>query len=84
MLLRYLTEALEIPELIIKDNCDNSYSMSMYQLLNLPIDKKRPKKKIWWSPQGTSWHVDNTEEYIPFYFTEQITYRYTTNNTPLS
>lgn len=84
VVLRYLTEALEIPELIIKDNCDNSYSMSMYQLLNLPIDKKRPKKKIWWSPQGARWHVDDTEGYIPFYFTEQITYKYTTNNTPLS
>ena len=84
MLLRYLTEALEIPELIIKESCDNSYTISMYQLLNLPVIKKSPKRKIWWSLEGTCWHPEDVSKYVPFYFTEQITYKYTTNNTPLS
>lgn len=76
MLFRYLNESLEIPEIIIKTNLDNSYTASMYQLLNLPIISKTDKRRIWWSPNDTKWHTDNRDNYIPFYFTENITYKY--------
>lgn len=76
MLFRYLNESLEIPEIIIKTNLDNSYTLSMYQLLNLPIVTKTNKRRIWWRPNDTKWHIDNHDNYIPFYFTENITYRY--------
>lgn len=76
ILLRYLNEMFGIPEIFIKGDLDNSYTTSMYQLLNLPIISKTFKKKIWWNPKGAKWHPDNTDNYIPFYFTEKITYQY--------
>lgn len=78
MLLRYLNEMFEIPEILIKDNLDNSYTTLMYELLNLPIVDRTCKKKIWWSIDKQSWHISLSErkDYIPFYFTEQVTYRY--------
>jgi len=81
ILLRYFNEVFEIPEIQIKNNCDNSYKMSLYELLNLPVVSKTAKKKIWWSPESTKWHIDKSESenYIPFYFTEQITYSYPSN-----
>lgn len=76
ILLRYLNEMFGIPEIYIKSNLDNSYITSMYQLLNLPIISKTAKKKIWWSPKETKWHPENSDNYMPFYFTEKITYLY--------
>lgn len=78
ILFRYLNEIFEIPEISIKSNCDDSYKLLLYELLNLPIVSKTPKKKIWWSPKGAKWHIDRSEadKYIPFYFTEQVTYSY--------
>ena len=76
MCLRYLTEALCFPEIIIKDRCDNSLTLDFYKLAGFNEIKSTPKRKIWWSPQGTRWHPEDTSDYIPFYFTEQITYSY--------
>jgi len=76
ILLRYLNEMFGIPEINIRSNMDNSYTTSMYQLLNLPIIVKTAKKKIWWSPKEAKWHPENPDNYIPFYFTEKITYLY--------
>lgn len=78
MILRYLTEQLEIPEVIIKTNLDNSYQISLYELLNLPILSSTCKKKIWWNKDRPKWHISAEEKdnYIPFYFTESITYSY--------
>jgi len=79
MLLRYLNEWFEIPEILIPSNLDNSYTTAMYELLDLPIVQTTPKKKIWWNIKGTKWHIteDERKDYIPFYFTERITYKYT-------
>lgn len=78
MLLRYLNEWFEIPEIIIPSNLDDSYTAAMYELLNLPVVQNTPKRKIWWNNKETKWHIskDEKQNYIPFYFTERITYRY--------
>lgn len=77
-LLRYLNEYFEFPKIILRDNLDNSYTTSMYQLLNLTVISKSTKKKIWWSPESVKWHIEkgDSEKYIPVYFTENITYQY--------
>ena len=84
MLLRYLNEMLCLPRVIIKDSLDNSYVSDSYQIYGLTVVDKKHKKKIWWSPQEAKWHVDYPSEYVPLYFTEKITYAYTTNDTSLS
>ena len=78
IILRYLNEMFGFDEILIKVDLDNSFTASMYQLLNLQVINKTAKKKIWWSPDKTKWHIDkeNPENYIPFYFSEQITYKY--------
>ena len=78
IILRYLNEMFGFDEILIKVDLDNSFTTSMYQLLNLQVINKTAKKKIWWSPDKTKWHIDkeNPENYIPFYFSEQITYKY--------
>lgn len=78
ILLRYLNEIFGFSEIIIRENCDNSYNNMLYQILNSPIIDKTSKRKIWWSSNNTKWRISKSEvyKYIPFYFTEQITYKY--------
>lgn len=78
ILLRYLTEVFSISEILIKENSDNSYTSMMYQLMNLNIQSKTSKKKIWWNSSQTKWHIDQSEisDYMPFYFTEKVIYCY--------
>lgn len=77
ILLRYLTEVFELPEILIKENLDNSYTTTLYQLLNLKKVKETTKRKIWWS-DSPKWHIskDEIDNYVPFYLTETITYQY--------
>ena len=83
ILFRYLNEVFEIPEFYIKTNLDNSYLTTFYQLLNLPIVATTAKRKIWWNLDETKWHIDSKDSpnYVPFYFTESIKYKYTKNAT---
>lgn len=78
ILLRYLNEMFGYDEILVKDNYDDSYKTTMYQLLNLPIVSKTCKKRIWWSANKTKWRISPEEraEYIPFYFTEDVIYKY--------
>ena len=78
ILLRQLTEVFEIPDIIIRETSDDSYTNMLYQLIGASIYQKLSKKKIWWSPEGAKWHIPkkDTDKYIPFYFTENITYKY--------
>ena len=78
IMLRYLNESFGVSEIVIKENKDNSYVNTMYQLINTKIINVTCKKKIWWSPTKTNWHIDrnNINNYMPFYFTETITYLY--------
>ena len=78
ILLRYLNEMFGYNEILIKDNLDDSYKTTLYQILNLPIVSKTCKKKIWWSPNKTKWHISSSERnaYMSYYFTENITYSY--------
>ena len=78
MMLRYFNESFGVDEILIKECMDSSYTAAMYQLLHLPIVAQTKKKKIWWSPEGTKWHIkrEDTDKYIPFYFCETVTYRY--------
>lgn len=78
ILLRYLNEIFGFSEIIIREHCDNSYNNILFQILNSPVIDKTPKRKIWWSPDNTKWRIPKSEahKYIPFYFTEQITYKY--------
>ena len=78
ILLRYLNEMFCIPEIIIKESTDNSYTNTLYQLLNLPVISQSCKKKIWWSPSGTQWKLKKgqTKQFIPFYFCEDRVYKY--------
>lgn len=78
IILRYLNEMFGFEEILIKDNFDDSYKTMMYQLLNLPVVSKTCKKRIWWSPNKTKWHISSSERnaYMPFYFSEDITYSY--------
>lgn len=78
ILLRYLNETFCIPEILIKESTDNSYTNTLYQLLNLSIVSQTHKKKIWWSPSGTQWKLKKgqTNQFIPFYLCEDRVYRY--------
>ena len=78
ILLRQLTEVFEIPNIIIKETSDDSYTNMMYQLIGTSIAKKHNKKKIWWRPNDAKWHINmkDSDKYVPFYFTENIIYSY--------
>lgn len=78
MLLRYLNEGFGISGMQIKENMDNYYAYALYQILNLPIIAKFPKRRIWWSPDGVKWHIkkEQTSQYVPFYLTENVIYKY--------
>lgn len=78
ILLRYLNEIFGVAGITIKDNRDNSYNTTLYQLINLRVISKSPKLKIWWNPDGVKWRIKSTEEnkYVPLYLTEHIIYRY--------
>jgi len=76
MLLRYLKEVFELPEIIIKDNLDNSFNTDAYPIWGLKVINKYSKKKIWWNGEHNKWHISQSDvdKYVPFYFTENITY----------
>ena len=78
MLLRYLNEMFGITEIQIKECLDNSYSNTLYQILNLPVISQTNKKKIWWNPDGAKWHIktEDTDKYVPFYYCEYRVYKY--------
>jgi hypothetical protein len=78
ILLRQLNEVLGISDILIKENLNNSYHHNLYRILGLPVVSKSIKKKIWWSPEGTKWRIkkEHTDKYIPFYYCEDITYKY--------
>ena len=78
MLLRYLNEVFEIPEIVIKSDLDNSYITTKYQILNLKVIKSTSKRKIWINSESAKWHISENDKskYIPFYLTESITYKY--------
>ena len=71
-------EVFGVEDILIKDNYDNSYRTTLYQLLNLPVVSKTCKRRIWWSPDGTKWHIDqkDRDNYMPYYFTESVIYSY--------
>lgn len=73
ILLRYFKEVYNIPEIRIKSDLDNSFRETSYQLMNLKLTNQTAKKKIWWSPTGSCWHIkkEHIDEYVPFYFTEK-------------
>lgn len=78
MLFRYLNEMFGMAEIEIRESTENSYTNTMYQLLNLPILSQTTKKKVWWSPKGAKWHIkkEHTKQYVPFYFCEYRIYKY--------
>lgn len=78
ILLRYFKEVYNIPEIRIKSDLDNSFRETSYQLMNLKLIKQTSKKKIWWAPTGSYWHIkkEHTDEYVPFYFTEKRVWVY--------
>lgn len=78
ILLRYLNELFGYSEILITESLNNSYRHTIYQILDVPVVAKSIKKKIWWNPAGTKWHIkrEDTDKYIPFYFCEYITYKY--------
>jgi len=78
MLLRYLNEMFEIPEIVIKDSLDNSFNTDAYPVWGLKIINKTSKKKIWWNGEHNKWHISQSEidNYVPFYFTEKVVYSY--------
>lgn len=78
MALRYLTEVLHLPEITIKANIGNSYSIRTYQHLKLSGRPQSCKRKIWWSPSDTKWKIkkEDTDRYIPFYYCEDIEYKF--------
>lgn len=79
MLFRYLTEMLGYKEIIIKESTRDSYTNTMYQIIGTSVISQTNKKKIWWNPQGTKWHIktEDTDKYIPFYYCEYKVYKYT-------
>lgn len=78
MILRYLTEMFGYSEIFIKERADNSFLHTTYQLIGAKKISQTNKKKIWWSPSGTKWHIkrEDTDKYIPFYYCEYHIYRY--------
>lgn len=84
ILLRYLNEIFGFDKIIIKEDLNNSYSHTLYQLLNLKVVSKTAKRKIWWSPSGTKWRINKSEKdnYMSFYLPETITYVYPPKENP--
>ena len=78
ILFRYLNEMFCIPEILIRENMDNSYTNTLYQVLNMQIISQTSKKKIWWNPKGTKWKIkkEQTDQFIPFYYCESRIYKY--------
>ena len=78
ILFRYLTEMFGFEELLIRECMNNSYTNTLYQVLNMSIVSQTSKKKIWWNPIETKWHIkrEDTNKYIPFYLCEQRIYKY--------
>lgn len=78
MILRYLTEVFNYPEILIKDNTSNSFSDTMYRLIGASIAYQGIKKRIWWSPDGCKWAIkkEQADQFIPFYFCEDRVYKY--------
>lgn len=82
VMLRYLNELWGMENIRFTESLDNSFKMQTWQILNLPIVTQTNKRKIWWSPQETKWRIHGEEksEYVPFYFTENVTYLYPPHN----
>ena len=78
MMLRYLNEMFGFSNILIKENLENSYPHIWYRLCNIPAINRTHKKKIWWSPSGTKWKIkkEQYDQYVPFYFCEDIIYMY--------
>lgn len=78
VLLRQLNEIYGWDNILIKENLGDSYANGIYQILHIPIVHKTSKKRIWWNPNETKWHIkkEQTDQFIPFYFCEDVTYRY--------
>ena len=78
MMLRYLTEMFGFDEILIKESTENSYTNTIYRLINAEVIKETNKIKIWWSPKGTKWKIEKeqTSQFIPFYFCENRIYKY--------
>lgn len=81
ILVRYLNEQFGIPEIFIKETLDNSYTNMIYQVLNLPVVYKTPKKRIWWNKDRSEWHIKRelTSQFVPLYFCETVIYKYSRN-----
>lgn len=77
-LLRYFKEVYGMQQIEITSNRDNSIQETMYQLMGMRLSDQQFKKKIWWAPDKTEWHIkkEHTEEYVPFYFTEKRIWLY--------
>lgn len=78
LLLRYFKDAYSMDNIRIKSNLDNSFRETTYQLMGMKLVDQQCKKKIWWSPAKSEWHVkkEHTDEYVPFYFTEKRIWLY--------
>ena len=78
ILLRQLNEQFGIPEMYIKQTAGDSYANMFYRILNVPVVSQSNKKKIWWNPSETKWKIkkEQTDQFVPFYFCEDIIYRY--------
>lgn len=78
ILLRYLTELFGYSEITIKSNTENSYINNMLQLIGAKSIEHSNKKKIWWNSNGCKWKInkEQTNQFIPFYFCEDILYEY--------
>lgn len=73
ILLSYFKNFYEMDNIAVKSNLDNSFRETTYQLMGMKLIDQQCKKKIWWSPAKSEWHVkkEHTDEYVPFYFTEK-------------
>lgn len=78
ILLRYFKEVYSLDTIEVKSNLDNSFRETTYQLMGMKLIDQQCKKKIWWSPAKSEWHVkkEHTDEYVPFYFTEKRIWLY--------
>lgn len=78
ILMRYFKNFYEMNNISISSNLDNSFRETTYQLMGMKIVDRQCKKKIWWSPNKSKWHIDKSciDEYVPFYFTEKRVWLY--------
>lgn len=78
ILLRHLNEMFGFSGILIKEDLDDSYANTIYQILNLPVVSKTSKKRIWWSKDKTSWHIKRelASQFVPFYYCESVVYKY--------